>query len=108
MGEYLLVRSAWAGVSVECATENVPDDGRFHVLVDGRIVQSIKSRAAAMRAYKEAILASGKGPPPRDEAERPSAYDMARAEDLDADFHRSVMYWNNSRAHARGGKLKHR
>jgi len=41
-----------ANLSLERATENVPDDGRFHLIVDGVIVKSCRSRKAAQAEYQ--------------------------------------------------------
>ncbi len=40
-------------LSVEKGTENVPDDGRFHVLADGEIVLSTRVEAAAMAEFED-------------------------------------------------------
>lgn len=40
-------------LSVEKGTENVPDDGRFHVLVDGAIVLSTRVEAAAVAEFED-------------------------------------------------------
>ena len=48
-----------ANLSLERATENVPDDGCFHLLIDGVIVKSFRSEKAAQteyRALREAYL----------------------------------------------------
>lgn len=40
-------------LSVERGTTNVPDDDRFHVLVDGKIVLSTRVEAAALAEFEE-------------------------------------------------------
>jgi hypothetical protein len=40
-------------LSIEKGTENVPDDGRFHVLVDGEIVLSTRVEAAAIAEFED-------------------------------------------------------
>jgi hypothetical protein len=40
------------GLSVEQGTSLVPDDGRFHVVVDGSIVFSSKTQSAALTRYR--------------------------------------------------------
>lgn len=40
------------GLSIEQATSSVPDDGRFHVVIEGEIVFSSKSRSAALVHYR--------------------------------------------------------
>lgn len=42
-----------AGISLERATENVPDDGRFHLLVNGKIIGSFRSEKQAQGCYQE-------------------------------------------------------
>lgn len=41
------------GVAVKKGTPDVPDDGRFHVVVDGTIVASTSVEAAALIEYDE-------------------------------------------------------
>ena len=41
-----------ANLSLERATENVPDDGRFHLLVNGGIVKSFRHERAAQAEYQ--------------------------------------------------------
>lgn len=91
MGHYLLMRTDWADVSLERETENVPHDGRFHVLVSGKIVKSLRSQKGALQAYKEAIKATGKTPPPK-ENESSSAQAL-QAEENQRQFYLSATYW---------------
>ncbi|MBI3910904.1 MAG: hypothetical protein HY320_08215 [Armatimonadetes bacterium] len=48
-----------SGISLECATENAPDDGCYHVLRDGRIVSSHRTLKAATGAYRALLEESG-------------------------------------------------
>lgn len=41
------------GLSVERGTTGVPDDGRYHVVVDGEIVFSTKVEAAAVAEFDD-------------------------------------------------------
>lgn len=41
------------GVSVQRGTPDVPDDGRYHVVVDGEIVLSTRVEAAALAEYHD-------------------------------------------------------
>ena len=93
MSDYFLMRADWADVSLERATDNVPHDGKFHIVVDAQIVKSVKSQKAALRAYKEAIEATGREPPPREGTETASASEVAHAEENDRQFYLSSMYW---------------
>lgn len=45
------------GLSVEKGTDGVPDDGRYHVLVDGEIVLSTPVEALALAEMEEAKAA---------------------------------------------------
>ena len=40
-------------LSLERGTDDVPDDGRFHVLRDGAVVYTSESQADALRQYRE-------------------------------------------------------
>lgn len=40
-------------LSVEKGTDNVPDDGRYHVFADGEIVLSTRVEAAAVAEFEE-------------------------------------------------------
>jgi len=41
------------GIAIKKGTDDVPDDGRFHVIVDGEIVVSTGVEAAALIEYEE-------------------------------------------------------
>ncbi|GAB3353154.1 hypothetical protein GCM10027300_19390 [Modestobacter lapidis] len=41
------------GISLERASAQVPDDGRYHVVVDGEIVFSSRVEVAAVAEYEE-------------------------------------------------------
>jgi hypothetical protein len=41
------------GVSIEKGTSGVPDDGKYHVVVDGEIVLSTRVEAAAIAEFEE-------------------------------------------------------
>jgi len=40
------------GLSVEKGTSSVPNDGRFHVVVDGNVVFSSKAKSTALTRYR--------------------------------------------------------
>lgn len=42
-----------SGVSVQFGTSEVPDDGRYHVLVDGELVLSTKVKNAALAEFED-------------------------------------------------------
>lgn len=41
------------GLSIERGTEAVPNDGRFHVLLNGQIVYTTSSKARALTDYRK-------------------------------------------------------
>jgi hypothetical protein len=47
------------GLAIERFTENVPADGRWHLLKDGEEVGSFRSLKAAQTAWREALHRSG-------------------------------------------------
>ncbi len=104
MSDYLLMRTDWADVSLERETENVPHDGRFHVLVGGKIVKSLRSQKAALQAYKEAIKATGKVPPPKENGG--NASQTLQAEENQRQFYLSAMYWAVSHDYSKPEKLR--
>ena len=73
------------GLSVELGTESVPDDGKYHIVLDGRVLFTTASKAQAVREYtklRDAALAQrGSSPPGVDRAEalrRARAFDELR------------------------------
>ena len=106
MSDYFLTRTDWADVSLERATENVPRDGKFHVIAEGQIVKSVKSQKAALQAYREAIKATGKEPSPRDDSKTASASEIVQAEENDRQFYLSAMYWSFSHEYSKPEKLR--
>jgi hypothetical protein len=40
-------------LSIEQGTRSVPDDGRFHILIDSEIVFSSKTRSVALARYRQ-------------------------------------------------------
>jgi hypothetical protein len=53
-----------SGISLECETENVPADGRYHLLHDGKIVSSHRNLKMATAAYQALLEEMGVAPPP--------------------------------------------
>ncbi len=71
------------GLSVEYASARVPDDGRYHVVVDGAIIFSSRVEAAAVTQYEEVRA-----------ARRAPSLERQRRERAAADFrdHRSTTW----------------
>lgn len=61
------------GLSIEQGTKAVPDDGRFHVLLEGRVILSTASRARGLSEYtrqRDLLLSKAeKRPQVRDRSE---------------------------------------
>jgi hypothetical protein len=64
-------------------TDAVPDDGRFHVLVDGVSVLSTASKAKALSKYREIREQLGEG---RDVGQRPDPGELLRRLKADAEI----------------------
>jgi hypothetical protein len=47
------------GFAIKRATEDVPNDGRFHLVRNGQIVASFRTERDALLPYREAIQQSG-------------------------------------------------
>ena len=98
------------GIAVCRGTEDVPDDGRYHVVVDGQIVASERSQKRALGIYRERrdqLIADGAElpapEPPIDPAER------LRQERVDRDIRSMRSEWlsrlhRKSRKGGKGGR----
>jgi hypothetical protein len=53
------VRQHPAGVAIKKGTDDVPADGRFHLIQNGEPVAAFKRLVAATTAYKEAVARTG-------------------------------------------------
>jgi hypothetical protein len=106
LSDYFLMRADWADVSLERGTENVPHDGKFHVVVGAQIVKSLRSQKAALQAYQEAIRATGKERPPKEGTGAMSTSEIAQAERNNREFYLSAMYWAVSHDYSKPEKLR--
>jgi len=52
------------GLSIEKNTENVPQDGKYHLLHNGQILQTFKTLKQAEAAFKEKVAELGYKPKP--------------------------------------------
>lgn len=52
------------GLSVERNTDNVPDDGRFHIVKGKKVIQSFRSRKLAEEKFRQLLKESGFKPKP--------------------------------------------
>lgn len=88
------------GLSVERSTDAVPDDGKFYIVKESRVVESFVSEAQAVARFRAVARemgfrpASPSTPPPG-----------VLQEDLDRYFEEKELYWANSHKHRHfGGK----
>ena len=91
---------------IERATERVPADGRYHVVVGDVVAGSFRSLRGAQLCYRRqqellgfvpAAVASG------------AADERLRREDLERDLLRSASFWAESHKYSNGGgRLRHR
>lgn len=49
-------------LSIEKNTEKVPSDGKFHLLKDGKIIESFRSQKKAEEKFKQLVFDSGYKP----------------------------------------------
>ena len=84
-------------LSIERFTEQVPNDGQYHVRNDGKIVGSFRSLKQAQAMFKELVQASGykTSPPERGK----TASEIMTERYMDA----KDLYWANSHKHRSGG-----
>lgn len=82
------------GVAIHRGTDEVPADGRYHVIVDGKIVLSTRVEAAALIEYEE-----------RREERKPGGREQLQREREAADLrsHRSESWAAKSTRDARKG-----
>ena len=91
MSDYYKRELPEVGLSIERATENVPNDGRFYLVWRGKIIGDFSTEKLALQRYKE-ILAEVGFQPKESKGERitPSQ------ESLDQYFYAKEIYWAES------------
>ena len=88
-------------LSLERATENVPNDGWFYVLLRDEIKGRFRTKSEALALYRTLLSESGYTPPPVEPSSRNETVERY-LDDLEA-------YWTEShRHHRRGGKTMYR
>lgn len=79
---------AGSGVSLECETEHVPGDGRFHIVREGRVVSGHKSLKMGTAAYLKLIEELGFSiRPPTAMAGSPAPGEVSAPSRLIGDFY---------------------
>jgi len=67
-----------AGISIEQGTDNVPNDNKYHVLQEGKVVGSFRSLKQAEEIYRK--LVAEKNLPPLKSEKKPSQQELAQRE----------------------------
>ena len=87
------------GLSLERATDRVPKDGFFYVLLDGEIKGRFRTKSKALSLYRALLKQSGHKPQPVQ-----VSVDAAR-ENVERYLDELESYWSDSHTHRkRGGK----
>jgi len=87
------------GLSLERATDRVPKDGFFYVLLDGEIKGRFRTKSKALSLYRALLAQSGHKPQPVQ-----ISVNAAR-ENVERYLDELESYWSDSHTHRkRGGK----
>jgi len=86
-------------LSVERGTEGVPDDGRYYLLDDGRVLETFSSQKKAVRRFRELLRERGYQPP-ESKPEKVKPFDET-LKNLDI---AKEVYWHYASRHRKGGK----
>ena len=87
------------GLSLERATDRVPKDGSFYVLLDGEIKGRFRTKSKALSLYRSLLEQSGHKPQPIQ-----VSVDSTR-ENVERYLDELESYWSDSHTHRkRGGK----
>ncbi len=84
-----------SGLSVEKSTLNVPDDGRYYLLDEGRVLAAFSSKKQAVDRFRE-LLKEQDYHPPDFEPEKPNVSEL----DIEEYFYAKEMYWGKSHKYA--------
>jgi len=85
-------------LSIECATNNVPNDDRFYLLRRGKIIADFSTEKAALKKYKEILDEVGFQP------QEIETKKMTPSEErLESYFYAKEMYWAESHKYRETG-----
>ncbi|GFP21775.1 hypothetical protein HKBW3S43_01312 [Candidatus Hakubella thermalkaliphila] len=94
------------GLSLEQDTPSTPQDGKYYLILKGKILGSYNSQKRATEAYKKIREKLGyKVLKTQTKAERK---ELIQVEDMDRFFERYNRYWGSSQSFRKGGKLVNR
>src|SRR3972149_8625332 len=90
------------GLSLERATDRVPKDGFFYVLLDGEIKGRFRTKSKALSLYRALLEQSGHQPQPVQVSAN------AGRENVERYLDELESYWSDSHTHRRrGGEGRH-
>ena len=103
MSDYYKRQLSQLEVSVERATENVPNDGRFYLLRRGKIIADFPSEKSALKKYREILEEVGFQPREVEADKRTPSEEW-----LESYFYAKEMYWAQSHKYTeKGGPGRH-
>ena len=85
-------------LSIERATEAVPDDRKFYVIQDGKILKGFRVLKQAQEFFKQLVKESGYKPKVAEEEQRTAAQ-----ENIDRYLESKDLYWGESYKYRGGG-----
>lgn len=101
MGSYYKREIPDLALSVERATEKVPNDGLFYLLKKGRVLESFRTEEGAVMKFRRMVSEIGYQRP----EQAPDTALTPTEEALERHFYRREMHWSQSHKHQRkGGK----
>jgi hypothetical protein len=93
-------------LSLEQDTPSTPHDGKYYLILKGKILGSYNSQKRATEAYKKIREKLGyKALKTQTKTERK---ELIQAEDMERFFERHDSYWGSSHTFRKGGKLANR
>ena len=85
-------------LAIEKGSESVPNDGKYHVLRDGKILESFRFLKQAQELFKAIVKESGYKPQPSKTARK-----SASQQNIDSYLEAKEFYWADSYKYRGGG-----
>lgn len=102
MTQVFRLQASGTEISVQRYTSDVPSDGKYYLVNNGKIAGSYKTKTAAVTAFRKLLKEMAYEPP--DKPEPVSNEDLLREQREDVEHYRSLMYWSRSHEYRDGGK----
>jgi hypothetical protein len=94
------------GLSLEQDTPSTPQDGKYYLILNGKILGSYNSQKRATEAYRK--IREKLGYKALKAQTRTKRKELIQAENMDRFFERYDSYWGSSHGFRKGGKLANR